>query len=328
MLSGFLIGGILLDSRGSSHYFKSFYTRRIYRILPVYYVWLAIYFLLGLVLSSSDSSALIGASLRPLLYLLFVQNILSAPTSPFAHYMVSPTWSLAVEEQFYLLAPIIVRTLTVRRLARLLIACVVVVPIIRYFVFSSFPNGAERSIILMPCRADALAWGILAAIIWRSSAKNWLQRRVFMLKLLATILLVGAIAMIKWLPSPHTPLQAAWQYSWIALLFWSVLLLVLLDQNCIAARITRWQFLRRWGTISYCFYLIHLGVLGGLHWLVFREIPHINTLGGCAVTVLAALVSHQMAKMSWKYFEKPLIERGHLATGAAGMYAVGKVQQN
>src|SRR5579863_5157152 len=69
VLSGFLIGGILLDVRTSPNYFKTFYLRRFYRIIPVYYVWIAIYLLVVAALGQFSSGARTAAVL-----FLFLQN--------------------------------------------------------------------------------------------------------------------------------------------------------------------------------------------------------------------------------------------------------------
>src|SRR4030095_6401889 len=210
------------------------------------------------------------------------------------------------------------RILSLRRLTQVLLACVLGVPILRYFAFDSLPNGLGRSNTLIPCRGDALALGMLAAIAWRSSAKDWLGRRLLLLKILSVALFAGFLAMIKWMPGPRTACEAALQYSWIGLLCTSALLIVLLDGNGLLARVTRWRFLRNWGRISYCFYLIHLGILGACHWIVFDGLPHIDDLSGLVVTMLAAALSYNIAKLSWKYFERPLVERGHTKTERIG----------
>jgi len=317
VLSGFLIGGILLDARSSPNYFRTFYARRVYRILPVYYVWIMLYAIAGYSImkwGSPENTALAGGDLQPLTYFFFLQNVLSVPSSFFSHYVVSPTWSLAVEEQFYLAAPILIRYLSLRRLTQVLSACVLVAPILRYFVFSVLPNGWVKANILTPCRADALAMGMLAAIAWRTPAKDWLAGHTVLLKSAVAVLLAGTIAMIKWVPGPRTALESALQYSWIALLFTLVLLTALTDGRSVVARVARWQFLREFGRISYCFYLIHLGVLGACHWIFFRSLPHIDDLQGFFVTLLAAVLSWTIAQLSWKHLEKPLIDRGHAKT--------------
>jgi peptidoglycan/LPS O-acetylase OafA/YrhL len=309
VLSGFLIGGILLDARASPSYFRTFYTRRIYRILPIYYSWLTAYAISGYALmkwGSATSTAYVGYSLHAGIFFLFLQNILGIPASPFSHYMVSPTWSLAVEEQFYLVAPFLIRYLSVRTLTFVLLACVSGAPILRYFA------GSDMGYVLMPCRADALAMGMLAAVAWRTAAKAWLIRRTALLKSLSAVLLVGALAMIKWMPGPRgTALEVAFQYSWLALLYTSILLTALLDSRCLVACAARWWLLRECGRVSYCVYLIHLGILGVLHRVFFGGLPHIDDWPGFAVTVLAAILTWIIARLSWKYFEKPLIDRGH-----------------
>src|ERR1041385_6622511 len=98
VLSGFLIGGILLDARSSPHYFRAFYARRACRILPVYFVWLALYALLGFAVlkwNLVQDSEIIRRPLPIGSYFLFLQNIVGMPDFAFAKYLASPTWSLA-----------------------------------------------------------------------------------------------------------------------------------------------------------------------------------------------------------------------------------------
>src|ERR1700746_660274 len=107
VLSGFLIGGILLDVRASPNYFKTFYIRRIFRIVPLYYPWL--FCLIGLLFFSGSAfqkqSAHLGIDWRTWGHFLFLQNLWTNHYSTLADWWLGVTWSLAIEEQFYLAAP-------------------------------------------------------------------------------------------------------------------------------------------------------------------------------------------------------------------------------
>jgi peptidoglycan/LPS O-acetylase OafA/YrhL len=137
------------------------------------------------------------------------------------------------------------------------------------------------------------------------------MERMSSLKAFSIALLLGAMAMVKWMPGPRNALGAAIQYSWLAMLYTSILLISVLDQRSVFACIARWRFLREWGRVSYCIYLIHLATLGMCHWIFFRSLPHLDDWPGFLVTVLAAALTWTAARISWRYFEKPLIDRGH-----------------
>ena len=137
VLSGFLIGGILLDAKSSDKYFKTFYLRRIHRIFPLYYAWLALYILIlvcGLYLGASRLESSSVDLVRVPRYLLYIQNW-SASGSLFEYFWLGPTWSLAVEEQFYLVAPVLIRFLSVRSLTTVLVGTVLVAPLLRLLTF-------------------------------------------------------------------------------------------------------------------------------------------------------------------------------------------------
>lgn len=314
VLSGFLIGGILLDARRSPSYFKTFYVRRIHRILPIYYVWITLFAIAGYAgtrwIAPADHSAF-SISVPVAIYYLFLQNLVFSPLSAFSHYGMAVTWSLAVEEQFYLVSPWLIRYLSVRRLTQVLIGCVVGAPLLRAFLFSRVPNGHDVVYYLMPCRADALAMGMLAAVAWQTEAKAWLQEHTALLKSALAIFLCGALAMLKWLPGPSTSLESAYQYSWLAALYVCALVVALLDGESLLARVARWRFLREWGRVSYCIYLIHLAILGACHWVLLHSLPRINDWPGVFVSLLAAGLTWGIAQFSWKYFERPQIDRGH-----------------
>jgi peptidoglycan/LPS O-acetylase OafA/YrhL len=112
VLSGFLIGTILITNRGSVNYFKIFCERRFFRIAPIYYILLLIFFFL----KKSDLDASYTFMFQndiPLYYcFLMIQNFAMAQCAHFGSGVLTPTWSLAVEEQFYLVLPLIVYSIS------------------------------------------------------------------------------------------------------------------------------------------------------------------------------------------------------------------------
>jgi peptidoglycan/LPS O-acetylase OafA/YrhL len=244
-------------------------------------------------------------------YYLFLQNLIFIPLSRFTTWWMSQTWSLAVEEQFYLIAPIIVRYLSRRRLTQVLVTCIVIAPVLRALVYSTQPGIVSPQYVLMPCRMDALAMGMLLAIAWRTGVRSWVARRVQVLNIVVMLFAVGALAMTKWMPGPHNRFEAAYQYSWLAAMYTLLIAVVLTNRDGILARVARWPFLRTWGRISYCVYLIHTGVLWGCHRLLLHSLPRINDWQGALTSALALVITVGIAQLSWKYLEKPLIDRGH-----------------
>src|ERR1700687_5933565 len=174
VLSGFLIGGILLDARDSPNYFRAFYLRRVHRILPIYYLWVSLFVLVKFSASRWLPAPLTesaGAFHTLPFYYLFLQNFLTQVPGTLGWYWLAVTWSLAIEEQFYLVAPLLVRFLSTRSLVFTLGATVILAPVLRALMYS-YESGILGSkgyyYVLMPFRADALALGMLAAVAWKT----------------------------------------------------------------------------------------------------------------------------------------------------------------
>ncbi len=314
VLSGFLIGGILLDARNSPRYFQGFYLRRVYRILPIYFAWIALYAgIVGfaLILLPGKTSLTRSDIAQVPYYFLFLQNMMYAPTL-FQWKWLSVTWSLAVEEQFYLVAPPLIRLFSLRRLIIVLASVILACPILRFFVFRYFPGGNYAAVFAMPCRADALAFGVLAAATWRQPRfRSYLEENPTVLKRALTVSFLGLAALLWWLVHPVSVVTVTIGYTWLAIMYTCLLLMVLSQTSGIIAGVMRWDALRRLGEVSYCVYLIHTTVNFHTHWILLHAPPEIYDLKGIGVTFLSGLLVWGVASLSWRYFEKPLIRRGH-----------------
>src|SRR5262249_50866528 len=113
VLSGYLITGILLQNAGAANYFSTFYLRRSFRILPIYFGMVAIY-LIGRQIGRP--AGLFDGAVPWWSYILGVQNFWMTIHQTFGATWLAATWSLAVEEQFYLLFPLLVFFLSPRTL--------------------------------------------------------------------------------------------------------------------------------------------------------------------------------------------------------------------
>jgi len=250
VLSGFLITGILLDSKGTPRYYKSFYIRRALRILPAYLLLLLLLLLLPRigVVEGRISWGFVGLSL---IYLSNVTNFFGVAMQ------YGPLWSLAVEEQFYLLWPAAVRNLSRRALAFCALAVFLGCPLLRAIAFA-YGHPAEVWYTWMV--ADGLASGSLLAISSRTLLTDRRSMKWFsVLCITASLLLIVAGARFGTLSpgAPTTLLGASLRWTLFNVLFTGTLGAALLLGASRWTRIVQRPVLQFFGEISYGLYLIH-----------------------------------------------------------------------
>lgn len=304
VLSGFLLGGILLDRSESTRYFQTFYTRRFYRILPAYLMTVGVFVLLLRFNRPEPVAWLFDRPMTLWSYLTFTQNFAMARAGYFGAQWLGATWSLAIEEQFYLVLPLIIRFVPRRTLWVALTLLAVSAPVTRTALFSADPHWSMSAYVLMPARADALMLGVLAALALRSAGMRAVidARRNALYGALA-VLSLAIVGMALTHEVVSSPRMVLYGYSVLALFYTVVLLLaVTAAEGEVIGRALRWSMLMRTGTLAYGIYLIHLPVAGISRWLIRSP----------GLAGVAALVStFILASVSWEYFEKPLVRRGH-----------------
>ena len=176
VISGFLIGGILLDTRHDARYFGNFYARRVLRIFPLYYLLVLTLFAvvpIGQAIVHQlpyGDTGFVRESGSPVWYLLFAGNIRESITGVEPAYMLAPLWSISIEEQFYLLCPLLVRWLDLSALKRVLAALVVLSPLFRLVMFILFPENERIQYLSTIARLDNLSVGVWLAVVARSGA--------------------------------------------------------------------------------------------------------------------------------------------------------------
>lgn len=314
VLSGFLIGGILLDARPSPRYFQTFYIRRAYRILPLYFLIIGLSLLPHLLVQFSPARA---ARMSPLplpwwSYATFTQNFWMAHRGVFGPSGIGITWSLAIEEQFYLTIPLLIRKVRPRNLLIVLLTIIGCAPWLRVLLHSSMAYPGLANYVLMPTRADALCLGVLAALLVRNpSFWNWLQSNRRFLWSAASFLFLG-LAYMTWqgydaLSFPMT----TWGFSWLAAFYTCILLIAVSPSTHRARRILESRSLMQLGTLAYCSYLVHVAIMNALRHPLKVHFPQFPVAAWLVGGIVGIALSLAVAALSYKYFEKPLLRRGH-----------------
>lgn len=308
VLSGFLITGILWDTRGSPNYFKTFYIRRTLRIFPLYYATLLVLLVLlpsGL-LSRFAPEAL---ALREQQWWLwtYLANVYVAIRGGFELPYVSHFWTLAVEEHFYLVWPFVVGLLPRRLALQLSVAATVVALGLRIAIGYLGPNPYYAH-VLTPCRLDALCIGAGFALAVRGPGgiAAFAPRARVGLGLAAA----GVLATSIWhLLRPHTVPVEPVRETLLALMFGcAVVLASWAEGPKLLKRALRWGWLRFLGKYSYGLYVFH-GILAyGL--VAHRTLPFFIGLAGGShfagvllQALAATIVSIAVAVASYELFE-------------------------
>jgi peptidoglycan/LPS O-acetylase OafA/YrhL len=295
VLSGFLITGILLDSKEKPEFYRRFYTRRALRILPAYYLLLAL-----LLILRSSQPAFVGLSF---VYLANLSELFGVATG------YGPLWSLAVEEHFYIVWPAFVRNLTKERLALLSIGIVVGTPILRAIGFIRGYGGLDWYTWFV---ADGLAAGSLLAIVLRSSVSR-IQVQRLCAGLLLSGLVIGAIGRPLGITTRARLLGAALQFSLVNIIFAGVLLLFLLAGTGSEKRYVNSALLRFFGYISYGLYLDHVLAFRIYAQICRRYWPMlVPTAGRFDLVVLKFVIAGggaiAAAYLSRRYFEERFLQ--------------------
>jgi len=315
VLSGFLIGGILLDARLSRNYFQVFYVRRFFRIVPIYFAVLALLpcaLLPAARFSSHDFSWLAADALPSYAYWAFAQNLWMSYFLNLGANPLKVTWSLAIEEQFYLTLPVLIRLFTAARIKMLVLLGICAAPLLRVALGLAYPHNWVARFALMPCRADALLLGVLAAIALREDLwRQKIQRCSRSLLLLLSALFLGVLALTIWSPSVGGPVTQSLGYSWLAFFYALLLVYALTRPSGAVSRVLRTGWLRWLGSIAYGVYLLHQSVQGFLFALIWNSAPQITGFRTLFTSVLSVAVTLAIARLSWRFFEAPLVKLGH-----------------
>jgi peptidoglycan/LPS O-acetylase OafA/YrhL len=285
VLSGFLITGVLLDAKARSlgGFFVHFYERRARRILAPYLLMLFL------------TSLFVGVAWMQHWYLYILFTNLLFPLNIPRPAAFNPLWSLAVEEQFYLVWPFAVYFLNERRLRRLCIFFICLAPALRFA--AHLPNG-EFIHMLTPFRMDLLAAGGLLCIEWRPRPE-WIQH--WGARLGAILMIVGMAAELTlWRlgvsSGDNTRLSNTAIYEANLFLCFGFVIYALGGRN------VKWlavRPLRYIGIISYSMYLVHMGILLMVH-KRFSRLP---------AAAIALVLTVAYSSLSWWLMESRLLKQ-------------------
>jgi len=315
VLSGFLITTILLQAKAGPRYFRNFYARRFLRIFPIYYASL---FMLTIVVPLLKPSAHAIAPHDRVLFLFYLQNWLETfqTYTGFRSGFLAHFWSLAVEEQFYLVWPLAVYLLTPRQLMRLCAGLIAASLLVRIAVNVLVPNPwVDFNLVHFNtiARFDTLAMGALIACATMhyeaALAQVWSKRRATVVLVALGLALLGILLLSPSLPHVTNAAFRTVGYSVLAA-GWAVFLLRALraPPEAFTRRALRIRALTYTGAISYGLYVFHYPVFGAVAALMrrpgFQGHPLVVSL---ATPVLALSLTFAAASLSFRFFESPIL---------------------
>ncbi|MBV9301530.1 MAG: acyltransferase [Acidobacteriaceae bacterium] len=304
VLSGFLITGILMQRKESGgSYFGHFYSRRAKRILPPYYLLMIV------------ASLLFGTAwMKEWYWYVFFSTNIPEAFNHVSHESLSVLWSLAVEEQFYLVWPIIVLLVPEAFLPWTAGGLFLLAPMLRIIATPIVGNFAPIY-HLTPFRMDLLSAGALIAIAWRKNPdiirKYSGAGKITLLVSLGLLLVLSQFVWFR--TNQNTTFTNVFIYL-LTLLFAAGSLTWALNGRTVFASILSLPVLRYLGRISYSMYLIHFSAI-----LFVKKWFH----NPVAVVLLSFAAAFLYSAASWHFLEKPILGSSNNKVGAEKLVPAG-----
>lgn len=316
VLSGYLVGGMLVRNRASGLGPLPILFRRCFRILPLYLLSLGTFLA---VRAASDQEAsgglgwLIDGPLPIWSYATMTQNFAMAKFGTHGAEWLGISWSLAVEMQFYLLLAALV---TFVRPERLLLAATVFVLVCwlsRIALVFAFGDASGFASFLLPLtRMDSVCLGLIVSLVPCKSALGGHREKLVDAGIAACFIVVVALcAAGQGIGSAGMNL-----IGHLLIGVASTLLIFRLTSNPDGSlqQLFRHPFLLVSGTYSYGLYLLHQPVAGLVHHFALGQVPRIVNAQDLGATALALLITLILVWLSWHKFESPFIKLGHRLT--------------
>jgi peptidoglycan/LPS O-acetylase OafA/YrhL len=280
VLSGFVITRILIHNKASSTYFSAFFLKRILRIAPLYYLFLVFwFFVLPFIIHVPEIPLM-----NQLPYYIYLQNIFSTfgfPLSGPPHF-----WSLAVEEHFYLVWPMVVFYVPVNQLGKVIGVGILLSFVLKYIMIQNKLPIHDFTLT----RMDQILMGS-----WLSLAelKGQLKRQSVRHFMKLAMLAIPFALMTYLLGSHFHFIKELFKYSLLGIAFTSLIAIVLsLKPTAIVNRFLTTRVLQYMGKISYGIYVWHVIALILLQFFLLTKIMLVDMLITIAITMLLAHVSY------------------------------------
>lgn len=300
VLSGFLITWLLLKEKQKYGRIslKEFYFRRVLRIVPAYVLFLLGYYLLVLFVFSDLKPRLAISTLASATY---TTNIAFSWFD--LHILQAHTWSLSMEEQFYLLFPALVVWLPQSKVIRIIVILLALAPLWRFTVYLGFePRNIYRIGYGPDTRYDSILWGCLLAFVYTNEKlKNKINDAG-----IKSLLLVGLVGAGISIATAHENLlfKNTIGYSVLAFSFCMILWYFLMKSSGWPARILSSKPMVFVGTLSYSLYLWHAPMVGLANRVRLHLDPHYAEAGAQVFYVAASLIA---AMCSYYVIERPFL---------------------
>jgi peptidoglycan/LPS O-acetylase OafA/YrhL len=211
------------------------------------------------------------------------------------------TWSLAIEEQFYLILPLLIR-ISRRTIKYIIVAGIIMAPVIRYLL------GGNAAYVLLPARIDSLFFGVGIAYLFVTDQLNWFLNKTKLLLVFELLLLI--LMAILSITTDWNRTGGVWNHSIYAIFYSIIILLALQEKGSVLQNFFNSPLLIYLGKVSYGLYLIHVPVLTVVFYLFTRESPGLGGALDLLLVIMSFAICLFLLEISYRFYETPMRNLG------------------